>query len=124
MVAVKQKAMDLDRRLTQWRRRGVKLNAYDLICFYSANHCEMCGTRFKDDGTRHLDHDHDTGKFRGALCNNCNVGLARLSDQPKIAVDMLRRYIKVINARKKKRGKNDKPGPKSKNIRRSVQADQ
>ena len=27
-----------------------------------------------------IDHDHDTGKFRGFLCNSCNVGLGALGD--------------------------------------------
>jgi len=27
-----------------------------------------------------LDHNHDTGKFRGWLCRNCNQGIGKLGD--------------------------------------------
>ena len=30
------------------------------------------------------DHDHDTGEFRGWICNNCNGGMGLLGDDPKV----------------------------------------
>lgn len=30
-----------------------------------------------------LDHDHQTGKFRGWLCRNCNQGIGKLGDNIK-----------------------------------------
>ncbi len=53
--------------------------------------CEMC-----DAGGRqmHLDHDHATGKFRGWLCNRCNMALGVLGDTVanlERAIDYLRR---------------------------------
>ena len=32
-----------------------------------------------------LDHDNKTGKFRGYICNNCNVALGRFDDNPDAA---------------------------------------
>lgn len=43
--------------------------------------CECCGLSdlvFKK--TLFLDHCHDTGKFRGWICDNCNLGIGRLND--------------------------------------------
>ena len=32
----------------------------------------------------HLDHDHSTGKVRGILCQNCNVAIGLLRDNPDL----------------------------------------
>lgn len=40
--------------------------------------CECCGRKPKR--ALHLDHDHETGKFRGWLCNTCNTGIGGLGD--------------------------------------------
>jgi len=45
-------------------------------------HCQICD---KECGTSiHLDHDHETGAFRGWLCSNCNWGIAHFCDQPRL----------------------------------------
>lgn len=58
------------------------------------NLCAICG---KKDERRVLcvDHDHKTGKVRGLLCNNCNIGLGNLRDDPQIlqsAIGYLKKY--------------------------------
>lgn len=40
--------------------------------------CELCAKLFTR--TAHVDHDHDTGAFRGWLCSNCNTGLGMFRD--------------------------------------------
>ena len=35
-------------------------------------------------GTLHIDHDHNTGKVRALLCVKCNLGIARLREDPSI----------------------------------------
>lgn len=39
-----------------------------------------------------IDHDHDTGKVRGLLCQKCNVALGNMGDDPK-RVRNLARYL-------------------------------
>ena len=47
--------------------------------------CEICG-RDAD----HVDHDHKTGKTRGALCRSCNVGLGFYKDSTHLLREAIR----------------------------------
>ena len=65
--------------------------------------CECCGKSAEDltiyyDGSNNpispwrLDHCHESGEFRGWVCNNCNVGLGRFYDD----VGLLEKAIDYI----------------------------
>ena len=63
--------------------------------------CGLCGDKpsikGKDNRTHslHVDHDHQTGKVRGLLCQKCNLALGYLRDSPDLAekaAAYLRRY--------------------------------
>ena len=43
-------------------------------------HCECCGSKLEGGRKTHLDHCHETGAFRGWLCNQCNMGIGALGD--------------------------------------------
>lgn len=61
--------------------------------------CELCG-RLPDGGAHRLniDHDHDTGMFRGWLCWGCNTAIGKLGD----TLDSVERAAKYMrNAYKK-----------------------
>lgn len=47
--------------------------------------CAVCGEQKgintgKTFGSLHIDHDHLSGKIRGLLCYDCNLGLGRFKD--------------------------------------------
>jgi hypothetical protein len=60
--------------------------------------CELCNRDASAPGKMHLDHDHGTGKFRGWLCNRCNMSLGHLGDSIEgieRALDYLKRAVNV-----------------------------
>lgn len=54
--------------------------------------CEICGTT--PNIALHLDHCHASGKFRGWLCANCNLGLGNFRDRPDLFLAAIT-YLKV-----------------------------
>jgi hypothetical protein len=56
--------------------------------------CAICNTDLAalPSRRRHVDHCHGTGKVRGWLCNDCNLGLGRFQDAP----DRLRSAIAYL----------------------------
>lgn len=54
--------------------------------------CEVCGNKSRDGRSLSLDHCHTTGRFRGWLCNSCNLGLGLIGDS-MAAVERLHVYL-------------------------------
>lgn len=52
----------------------------------AAKGCSICGTTgwTGRHARPHVDHDHVTGKVRGILCNECNIGLGKFKDDPAL----------------------------------------
>ena len=77
---------------------NLSLKEYNLILKNSKEKCEICGnkeTRKTKTGKIsriHLDHNHKTGKVRGVLCSNCNIGIGNLKHDIKI----LRKAIQYL----------------------------
>lgn len=74
---------------------GLSVNEYKRTLILQDNQCAICGKHFtSQNGSLKVcvDHDHKTGKIRGLLCGNCNVGLGMLGD----SVTILNNAIKYL----------------------------
>lgn len=74
------------------REHGVPLQTFEAQVKNQKRKCAICKRWMKKP---HLDHNHTTGKLRGALCHKCNVGLGHFDDNPKLlckALKYLERY--------------------------------
>lgn len=89
------------RRSTQRERQlaiyGLTIEDFDRILERQCGRCAICGT--SDPGRKGfcVDHCHDTGRVRGLLCTNCNVGIGQLGDD----VDRLMRAVEYLKANPK-----------------------
>ena len=67
----------------------------DVNRIFDTHMCEICGDVFNSKTHKHVDHDHESGKIRGALCNKCNMGLGSFGDninRMRIAIQYLKKY--------------------------------
>jgi len=58
---------------------GLTAAEYDNL---AAGGCHICGLECGSGNKLAVDHDHATGKIRGALCGKCNRGIGLLGDDP------------------------------------------
>ena len=61
---------------------------------YNSTNCKICEVKFTKKGPKRrvIDHCHDTGKVRGAICRNCNTGLGMFGD----SVELMELAIKYL----------------------------
>ena len=87
---------------------NMTLEDYDQMLDKQKGVCAICG----ESETRRLhgviarlsvDHDHKTGKVRGLLCTNCNVGLGYLDN--KLWFSSAKQYLKKVKYAKRHRKK-------------------
>ena len=55
------------------KNQEMEMTREDKNLFFKAKDCCVCGCEFKDNKDKVRDHDHRTGKFRGAAHNKCNI---------------------------------------------------
>jgi hypothetical protein len=66
----------------------ITLVEYETMKRSQENKCWICGSK----KTLVVDHDHDTGKVRGLLCNLCNTSLGGFKDN----VDSLKKAVEYL----------------------------
>lgn len=74
-----------DRDMALQRKFGITQEQYEAMLEAQGGVCKICLQEERK--ARHgvimalaVDHDHETGKIRGLLCNNCNLGIGKFSD--------------------------------------------
>ena len=66
------------RRAWRQRRAGLHLTRQEELAVYEASD-GLCALCYEEPATV-IDHDHETGEVRGALCNGCNRTLGQMGD--------------------------------------------
>ena len=76
-ITAKSRAKDNSATLrSKWRKLGIDIASLP----EKSAKCQLCGSQDRIC----LDHDHATKKFRGWLCNACNLGLGYFKDSPML----------------------------------------
>lgn len=83
------------KRIASWNRQGIIFTEDDVIEYEEAAQCQICDKEFADNrqSMKCLDHDHETGHYRGTICGACNTGLGKLGDNlPEILEKVFHYY--------------------------------
>lgn len=97
---IKQKARENNKKHPMTKKNGrlraefgITLEQYNELLEKQGGGCAICGkkmTGVKEAGKRehalYVDHDHETGKVRGILCNLCNFGLGNFLNNPVLLI--------------------------------------
>lgn len=89
---VVKKHPDLLRAKRRLAKYGLSADTFSEMLVRCGSLCEICSLPITE-ATLHVDHDHRTGKVRGLLCQDCNLGVGRFKDSPQAleaAADYLR----------------------------------
>lgn len=81
-------------------RYGISVEQYDEMLEQQNGVCRICGQPPAKEGWKtvtrlHVDHDHETGKVRALLCNNCNRGLGYFQDSYELLKEA-HKYLKEM----------------------------
>jgi hypothetical protein len=60
---------------------GMGVGDFDILLQRQKGCCGICGQSMLKP---HIDHNHRTGKVRGLLCSNCNLGLGLMQDSVEV----------------------------------------
>ena len=70
---------EIQRATRLMRTYGITTEEYEDMYLAVTGHCQICGEYWD---ILAVDHDHETGKVRGLLCQQCNRGIGIFQDDP------------------------------------------
>jgi hypothetical protein len=73
---------------------GLSQEAYDALLEKQDYRCAVCNKPFALYQPC-VDHDHKTGRVRGILCHNCNIGIGKFNDKPAL-LELASLYLKQV----------------------------
>ena len=83
-----------DRERFRFKTYGITEEQYQEMIVRQGNRCAICHkTAEENKQALAIDHCHDTGKVRGLLCMQCNLGIGYLNDN----INLLADAIKYLN---------------------------
>lgn len=88
--AYRARASQLSRKSYLKNNWNMTTDDFNKMLATQENRCAICGNSPK---VLHIDHDHNTGKIRELLCNNCNRGIGHLKESESILISAIS-YIK------------------------------
>lgn len=74
---------------------GISLSDYNELLESQGGVCAVCGD-LPDKRRLAVDHNHDTGKIRGLLCQPCNVSIGKMKESPEL-LRKLANYLETKN---------------------------
>lgn len=84
----------------KYRAKALGLDADEVLAALAAwdNRCEICQREITTFGKKemHIDHCHESLKFRGFLCDLCNKAVGLFRDDPRI----MERAIEYVTSRR------------------------
>lgn len=66
------------------RRYGISEREYRLLLRSQGGVCAICKTGSTASEALCVDHEHSSGRIRGLLCKDCNLGLGLFRDKPSL----------------------------------------
>jgi hypothetical protein len=73
---------EAQRQRKRLRRYGLTIEQYDDIVCRQNNRCGVCRCSLAEIESKriHIDHCHVTGRVRGVLCEQCNLGIGKFKE--------------------------------------------
>ena len=80
----KDQRREYDKHYQRKRKYGLNAEGFAALLEKQQGRCAICCEILGEGQDTHVDHNHETGKVRGLLCRECNLGIGILKDSPTL----------------------------------------